>query len=213
MRIILCDDYPIFREGLKSLLESGSNYRVVGQANDGLEALELVNDLHPDIVVLDISMPRLSGLEAVEQIKDLSPDTAIVILSRHSDSVMVERALNLGAVAYVHKDAAFDELIIALNAVSMGRNYLSSAVLGPVVNRYLRTPIQEGAGHQYDQLTPREKEVFHQLSKGNSRRVIADTLNITPKTADRHKSNIMEKLKLKNDDEIMAFARELGILE
>ena len=213
MRVLLSDDHPMFRAGLKALLEKESVYHVVGEAKDGYEALELTEKLHPDIVVLDISMPGISGLETAEHMRDSFPDTLIVMLSRHADSTIVDKALKAGAAAYVHKDAAFDELVMALDAVVRGRRYLSPAVLGPVVNHYIRTPAREGALHQYDSLTAREKEVFTLLSQGRSRSAIAETLNISPKTVDRHRSNILEKLELENNEEVATFAEAVGITE
>jgi DNA-binding NarL/FixJ family response regulator len=213
VRIVLSDDHPMFREGLKVLLEKNTQYCVVGQGDNGYETLELIETLQPDIAILDISMPGPSGLEVAEHISDMFPDIRIVMLSRHADSILVERALKAGAAAYVHKDAAYNELIIALDAVAAGKKYLSPAILGPVVSHFIHTATDTGAMQKYSTLTDREKEVFRLLSKGRSRSLIAETLNISPKTVDRHKSNLLGKLQISSDEEIEDFAREVGISE
>jgi two-component system, NarL family, response regulator NreC len=213
MRVLLVDDHPLFRQGLRALLEANDSIKVVGEASDGSEAVELTKMMTPDVVIMDISMPGYCGLEATRQIKEYFPGTKVLILSRHSDSIYVDQALKSGASGYVHKDAAFDELLIALDAIKKDRPYLSPAVLQTVFNSYLQSTPATSAIATYDKLTDREKEVFNLLIKGCSRSVIADTLNISPKTVDRHKANLLDKLKLRKEAEILEFAKLIGLNE
>jgi DNA-binding NarL/FixJ family response regulator len=213
LKVLLIDDHPMFREGLRSLLEKSCDYQIVGQANNGADAIDLAGSLKPDIIVMDISMPGLSGLEATRQIKAFYPAIQIIILSRHADNIYVDQALKAGACGYVHKDAAYDELMLAMNAASKGKNYLSPTVLQPIVSRYLQTPSAEGALSLYNTLSDREKEVFRLLAESRGRSVIAEILNISPKTVDRHRSNIMKKLNIHDEHEIKDFSKEIGQTE
>lgn len=213
MRVLLVDDHPLFCQGLKTLLESKDGVQVVGEAKDGAEALTLTQKMLPDVVIMDISMPGYCGLDATKQIKEHFPHTKVIILSGHADNIYVDQALKAGALGYVHKDAVYDELAIALDAVQKGRPYLSPTVLQPVINSYIHTTPAAGAMNVYNKLTNREKEVFNLMVKGRSRNEIAATLHISPKTVDRHRSNLLEKLNLRKEVEIQEFARLIGLLD
>ncbi len=213
MRVLLADDHPLFRQGLRALLEAKDFIEVVGEANDGAEAVNLTDRMAPDVVIMDISMPGYCGLDATKQIKERYPKTKVVILSGHADNIYVDQALKAGASGYVHKDAVYDELAIALDAVSKDRPYLSPTVLQPVIKSYLHTTPAAGAMSIYNKLTSREKEVFGLIVNGRSRNVIAETLHISPKTVDRHRSNLLEKLSLRKEGEIMEFARLVGLTD
>ncbi len=213
MRILLADDHPLFRQGLRALLEAKDDIEVVGEANDGAEAVALTEKMLPDVVIMDISMPGYCGLDATKQIKEQCPKTKVIILSGHADNIYVDQALKAGASGYVHKDAVYDELAIALDAIKKDRPYLSPTVLQPVVTSYINTSPATGAMTVYNKLTAREKEVFGLMVKDRSRNVIAETLHISPKTVDRHKSNLLEKLNLRKEVEIMEFARLVGLTD
>lgn len=213
MRVLLVDDHPLFCQGLKTLLESKEGVQVVGEAKDGAEALTLTQKMLPDVVIMDISMPGYCGLDATKQIKEHFPHTKVIILSGHADIIYVDQALKAGASGYVHKDAVFDELAIALDAVQKGRPYLSPTVLQPVISSFIHTTPTVGAINVYNKLTNREKEVFNLMVKGRSRNEIAATLHISPKTVDRHRSNLLEKLNLRKEVEIQEFARLIGLLD
>jgi DNA-binding NarL/FixJ family response regulator len=213
MRVLLVDDHPLFRQGLRALLEANDSIKVVGEASDGSEAVDLTKKLTPDVVIMDISMPGYCGLDATRQIKEDIPGTKILILSRQSDNIFVDQALKAGASGYVHKDAAFDELQIALDALKKDRPYLSPAVLQTVFDSYLQSTPAASAIVIYNKLTYREKEVFNLLLKSYSRSVIAETLNISPKTVDRHRTNLLDKLKLRKETEILQFAKLIGLNE
>jgi two-component system, NarL family, response regulator NreC len=211
MRILLVDDHPLFRQGLRALLEEKDTIEVVGEANDGAEAVDLTIKLAPDVVIMDISMPGYCGLDATKQIKEHYPNTKVIILSGHSDNIYVNQALKAGASGYVHKDAVYDELAIALDAVKKDRPYLSPTVLQPLVTSYINASPAAGAMNVYNKLTAREKEVFSLIVKDRSRNAIAETLHISPKTVDRHRSNLLEKLNLRKEGEILEFARLVGL--
>ena len=213
MRVLLADDHPLFRQGLRALLEAKDAIEVVGEASDGSEAVNLAKQMTPDVVIMDISMPDYCGLDATKQIKEILPETKVIILSGHADNIYVDQALKAGASGYVHKDAVYDELAIALDAVKKDRPYLSPTVLQPVVTSYINASPAAGAMSIYNKLTAREKEVFGLMVKGRSRSVIAQTLHISPKTVDRHKSNLLEKLNLQKELELLEFARLVGLAD
>ncbi len=211
MRILLADNHPLFRQGLKALLEAETDIVVVGEANDGDEAVTMTRELNPDVVIMDISMPGYSGLEATRQIKEFYPDIRILMLSVHSDNTYVDQALKAGASGYVHKDAVYDELSFALGAITKGMPYLSPVVLQPIINNYINASPASGALALYNKLTDREKDVLGLMIKDRSRNVIAQTLHISPKTVDRHRSNLLKKLGIRKEIEIMEFARLAGL--
>ena len=211
MRILLADNHPLFRQGLKALLEAETDIVVVGEANDGDEAVTMTRELNPDVVIMDISMPGYSGLEATRQIKEFYPDIRILMLSVHSDNTYVDQALKAGASGYVHKDAVYDELSFALGAITKGMPYLSPVVLQPIINNYINASPASGALALYNKLTDREKDVLGLMIKDRSRNVIAQTLHISPKTVDRHRSNLLKKLGVRKEIEIMEFARLAGL--
>ncbi len=211
MRLLLADNHPLFRQGLKALLENEDDIEVVGEANDGDEAVTMTRELKPDLIIMDISMPGYSGLEATRQIKEYYSDTKVLILSVHDDNTYVDKALKAGASGYVHKDAVYDELSLALDAVKKGMPYLSPSVLQPVIKSYINANPVSGAMAMYEKLTDREKDVLSLMIKNRSRNVIANTLSISPKTVDRHRSNLLKKLNISKESELMEFARLAGL--
>jgi len=211
MRLLLVDNHPLFRQGLKALLENEADIEVVGEANDGEEAVTMTGELNPDLVIMDISMPGYSGLEATRQIKEYYSDTKVLILSVHNDNTYVDQALKAGASGYVHKDAVYEELSFALDAVKKEMPYLSPSVLQPVIKSYINASPASGAMALYEKLTDREKDVLNLMIKGRSRNVIAKTLSISPKTVDRHRSNLLKKLSISKESELMEFARLAGL--
>ena len=213
MRVLLVDDHPLFRQGLQALLETNDTVEVVGEAGDGFEAVALIRKMTPDVVIMDINMPGHDGLEATRQIKEYCPEAKVIILSRYADHIYVDQALKSGALGYVHKDAVYDELLFAINAVKKDKPYLSPTVLQQVVNGYMKSTHSSHAMAVYNKLTAREKEVFKLIVKGCSRKVIAETLSISPKTVDKHRGNLMEKLKLRKKAEILQFAKLIGLME
>jgi len=208
IRVLLADDHVLFRQGLGALLKSNGEVTIVGEATDGIEAVSLAEKFAPDVIIMDISMPKLSGLEATSQIVKRFPGIKVIILSRYDN--YVQQALEFGALGYVHKDTAYDELKLALEAAKEGKPYLSPNVLQPVVSNYLQSTPGNCAITAYKKLTEREQEVFHLLVENYSRKDIAETLHISPKTVDRHKENMMEKLSVSKDEELIKLAAELA---
>jgi len=213
VRVLLVDDHPLFRQGLQALLETNDTVEVVGEAGDGFEAVVLARKMTPDVVIMDINMPGHDGLEATRQIKECFPEVKVIILSRYAEQIYVNQALKSGALGYVHKDAVYDELLFAINTVKKDKPYLSPTVLQPVVNGYMQSTPSSQAMAVYNKLTAREKEVFKLIVKGRSRKIIAETLSISPKTVDRHRSNLMEKLNVRKEAEIVQFTKLIGLME
>jgi two-component system, NarL family, response regulator NreC len=211
MKVLLVDDHPLFRQGLKALLERNDEIEIVGEASDGAEAVNMARERKPDIVIMDISMPGYCGLDATQQIRESLPGTKVLILSVHDENAYVDQALKAGASGYIHKDAVYDELVIALDAIGKDRPYLSPTVLQPVIRSYINASPATGALALYNSLTAREKEVFTLMIKGRSRNVIAGILHISPKTVDRHRSNLLEKLNMRREAELLEFARLVGL--
>ncbi len=211
MKILLVDDHALFRQGLRALLEFEQWLQVAGEAGNGLDAVQLAAELAPDIIIMDIAMPDLGGLEATSQIRQKNPQIQVIILSRYTDSAHVTQALKSGALGYVLKESVFDELKLALDAVAKGNTYLSPAVLKPIVADYLKEVPESEALSVFNRLTSREKEIFHLLLSGRSRREISETLKISPKTTDRHKASVMKKLNLADREELLQFAQQVGL--
>ena len=210
VRVVLAEDHQMFRQALGQVLAQ-NGITLLGEAGDGREAVELVRELGPDIVVMDISMPRLNGIEATVQIRAATPPTRVIILSRFAEQKQVVRALRAGAAGYLLKNDAVDELLSAINAVNRGDLYISPAVLRPVVEGYLAWVEQQGAS-PIDRLTDREREVLQLIAEGKSNQAIAQELNLGVRTVETHRANLMNKLDLHNVADVVRFAFQHGIL-
>ena len=214
LRILIVDDHPLFRQGLRDLLGTTDSVEIIGEASDGSAAVDLALKLVPDLVFMDIALPGgYGGLEATRRIKEALPEVKVIMLSRHAENIYVEQSIKIGALGYVHKDAVFDELLIAMEAAKKNKPYLSPTVLQPVVNGYMQSTPTTKALSLFSKLTPREKEVFKLLVKGRSRKIIAETLNISPKTVDRHRINLSEKLSLYKEIDYVKYAKQIGLVE
>ena len=212
--IVLADDHPIVRQGMRGLLESEPGFVVVGEAGDGREAVELVERLQPDIAILDLMMPELNGLEVARRALRLSARTRVVILSMYSDEPHVLEALRAGAMAYVLKGTSTETLIYALREAMAGRRYLSPPLSDRAVEVYLA---QIGTAarptDRYELLTAREREVLELVARGASYAEIADKLTISPRTAETHRTNLMRKLDLKTTADITLYAVQRGLID
>jgi two-component system response regulator NreC len=212
LRILLADDHTVMRSGLRALLERQSNLEVVGEADNGRDAVSLSSSLFPDVVVMDVAMPLLNGIEATKSILKQSPSTSIVMLSMHSDESYVMRSLNAGARGYLLKDSAASELLSALNAVSNGKSFFSSAVRRLLAEDYIRVLRQKGIVDSYDLLTAREREILQLLAEGKTNKEVASDLNISPYTVETHRAHILEKLGLHTPAELILYAVRKGII-
>ncbi len=211
MRVILADDHAIVRQGLRSLLDSKADIEVIGEAGDGREALVLAAALKPDLVIMDIAMAGLNGLEALLKLQDSHPAIKVIILSMHVEENYVTRALRYGASGYVYKGSAYEDLELAMKAALRGETFLSPAVSQVLINDYLVTNTYLNEEFTLDRLSFREREILQLIAEGQSRIQIADRLTISPKTVDRHKENLKDKLKIKREEELAEYAKMLGM--
>ena len=210
MRILLADDHEILRHGLRVLLEKESGIEVVGEAEDGRRAVDLVRTLKPGIVIMDLQMPILNGIEATRQILAADPACRVIFLSMSSDPIVVRQAIQAGARAFVLKDCAYDELLKAIVAVKKGEQYLSPKIVGVVLSDYVKQ-LNGGEGTPPSVLTSREYEVLQLLAEGRTSKEIAGILDVSVKTVDTHRQNLMGKLDLHSIAELTKFAIKEGI--
>ncbi len=211
IRVLLADDHTILRTGLRAILER-HGIEVVGEASDGREAIQHINEDHPDVVVMDIAMPTLSGIEAARQISGKHPEVAIIFLSMHSDESYVLRALKAGARAYLLKDSAESDLITAIHAVTEGKAFFSPAVCRVLMDDYLREMQRRGVEDSYELLTTREREILQLLSEGKSNKDVAKLLDLSLYTVETHRSNLLEKLNLHSVPELILYSVRKGII-
>ena len=209
--ILLADDHHIVRQGLRALLEAELDFHVLGEASDGLEALQQVERLQPDILLVDVMMPGLSGLEAARQVRDRFPKTQVVVLSMHSNEAYVLEALRNGAMGYVLKDSDATALVNAVREAYAGRRYLSPPLSDVIIDAYVNRS-RETALDVYDTLTNREREVLQLAAEGHTNADIASRLGISPRTVEIHRTNMMRKLGLHTEHELIRYALRRGIL-
>jgi DNA-binding NarL/FixJ family response regulator len=212
VRVLLADDHKLIRAGLVLVVQQQPDLSVIGEADDGRQAVQLVESLKPDVVVMDIGMPNLNGIEAARQITASRPDTAVVILSMHADEGYVLRALNAGARAYLLKDSATTDLVQAIRAVVEGKSFFSPAVSKVLLQDYMRKLRRTGAEDSYDLLSPREREVLQLVAEGKSNKEVANLLNLSTYTVETHRAKIMQKLNLKGVPELILYAVRKGII-
>ena len=212
IRILLGDDHTVIRSGLRLLLERQPDMTVVGEAEDGRQAVDLAEQQKPDVVVIDIAMPNLNGIEAARQIASHQPKTAIVVLSMHSDESYVMRALKAGARAYLLKDSAEEDLIRAIRAVHEGKSFFSPRISKLLLEDYVRQLRQKGEEDSYELLTNREREILQLLAEGNSNKDVANLLNLSLYTVETHRAHILQKLGLHTVPELILYAVRKGII-
>ncbi|WP_321476924.1 response regulator transcription factor [uncultured Paludibaculum sp.] len=206
IRILLADDHNVLRDGLRLLLERQPGFLVVGEAADGIAAVDMAAELHPDVVVTDIAMPKLNGIEATRRIISASPRTGVVILSMHYDESYVLRALKAGARGYLLKDSVKADLLSAIQAVASGRSFFSHKVSQILQEDYVRALQRMNAEDTYDLLTDREREILHLVAEGRTSKEIATSLNLSVYTVDTHRGHILEKLNLHSVPELILYA-------
>jgi DNA-binding NarL/FixJ family response regulator len=211
-QIFIVEDHRLFREGLKAMLSPNSEYEIAGEAEDGLEAVRLIRKTKPDLVLLDLSMPRASGFSVLREIKAAMPEVKILVLSIHESDEYVLQAFEAKADGYAVKDSSREELRVAIRSVLDGKKYISPGVAGSVLEGYINGRKTLKSKSALDTVTQREKEVLKLLGEGYQNKEIADLLNISVKTVEKHRANLMTKLDLHNAAALTAFAFEHGLI-
>ncbi len=213
IRVVLADDHHLVRKGFRALLDPEPDIEVVGEAVDGREAMELVEALRPDVLVMDLEMPGMSGMEAARRIRARRRPVRILVLTMHKDPQHILQVLRTGASGYILKDAAISDLVEGIRTVHRGEVYLSPAVSTQVVEGLLdRLEQEKAAASPLDALTDREREVWQLIAEGYSRREIARRLYISPKTVDTHRSNLMRKLGVRDEASLIRLAIRYGLV-
>src|SRR5271157_2712566 len=208
IRILLADDHAVVRQGFKMILSSQPDMEIVGEAGNGREAVELAENLKPDVVVMDVAMPELNGIEATRRLAASVPHARVVALSMHKDNVYVREILRAGARGYLLKDSVAADLVSAIRAVAQGEGYISPAVSDAVLDDYRRH-----VTNPIDLLSSREREVLQMLAEGKTNKEIAAILNLSVYTVDAHRGRIMEKLNVHSINELVRFAVRNGLID
>lgn len=225
-RILIADDHALFRDGVRSLIESsGNDFVVVGEAKDGLDAIAKVVELQPDVVLIDLCMPKQNGMESIGDIKRRAPHIRVIVVTGHCTEEHVRATLEAGADGYVLKDDTRDDLLKALHASTEGKIYLSPGVCGPVISGYLRRPSGPrepalvapspmlGEAHgSWSKLSTRERQMLKLVAEGRKNREIAVILSLSAKTVEKHRANLMHKMGFNNVSELVAYALEKGLI-
>jgi DNA-binding NarL/FixJ family response regulator len=212
IRVILADDHNLVRQGICALLEKADDIEIVAQAENGQEAVDLSRNLDPDVLIMDINMPRLNGIQAAEQIKALGLNIRVVILSMHSDKTLVRQALRNGARGYLLKRSVMEELLLAVRAAYNGELYLSPAISDTVLTDYLAGQAELEGEDAFDQLSAREREVLQLIAEGYTNKAIAQAMNISIKTVEKHRANLMVKLNVQDLAGLIRIAIKQGLI-
>ncbi|MDR3556885.1 MAG: response regulator transcription factor [Syntrophobacteraceae bacterium] len=207
-RIVIAQDHTILREGLKMLLASNPELAVVGEAQNGLDAVRSVKSQTPDLILIDVSMPKLDGTRAIREIKKLSPATKVLVLTVHKTEDHILGALRSGADGYILKEANYEELCVAIEELFAGKSYISPAISGKVIEGYLEGRRNIKSSTSWETLTPRERQILTLVATGSRNKDIAGSLSISVKTVEKHRANLMRKLDLHSASSLTAFAIE-----
>lgn len=211
-RILIVDDHTLLRAGLRALLMQDPTFEVVGEAENGRDAIRAVGQLTPDLVLMDLTMPGMNGIEAVTEIKRRYPEVRVLVMTLHTAEDYIHASLKAGADGYILKDATQDEFRTAMRSVLLGKTYLSIDVSAKVVTGYLGGGKNSGSSSIYDSLTHREREVLKLVAEGKTNKIMADYLHLSVKTVEKHRSNLMSKIDVHNASGLTAFAIEKGLL-
>ena len=213
--VVIVDDHPLFREGLKSIIRRDTRYEIVGEAGNGQDAMRLIGEQRPDLVLLDVALPDKTGIELISEIKKVSSKTIIMIISMHSKVDYIVKAFKAGATGYLVKDSAAERLLQGIDAVLRDEYFLDSSVSHKVIEKLMELPKEEAriTDRGYDLLTSREQEILALLAEGLSTKEVAEKLFISPRTVENHRSSIMRKLDLHSNHELIRYAAKLGLID
>lgn len=212
-KIVIAEDHTILRAGLRALLAAQNGLEVIGEAGDGREAIRKVDTLQPDLLLIDLSMPKLNGIDAIREIKSQHPEIKIIVLTVHKSDEYIIAALRAGANGYMLKDASQNELLLAIDYVINGKTFLSPSISDKLVDAVLNTDKKDKPAAGLDNLTAREREILKLVAEGNTNKKIADHLCISLKTVEKHRSNLMKKLDLRNTAALTAYAIEKKMVD
>jgi DNA-binding NarL/FixJ family response regulator len=212
VRIVIAEDHTILREGLKSLLSSNPDFEIIGEAEDGREAIRCVEKFKPDLILMDLSMPRMNGMDAIKEIKKRFSETKILVLTVHKTEEYILATLKSGADGYILKDSTHAELVLAVKNVLSGKHYISPGISEKVIEGYLEGKKTLKRKSSWETLTQREREILKLIAEGYKNKEIGDYLCISPKTVEKHRANLMEKLDLHNVQALTTFAIEKGLV-
>lgn len=213
--ILIIDDHPLFREGLKTIVERDKRFKVVGEAGSGKQGLGMSKQLKPDLVIVDISLPDINGVQVASEMRANMPNIKVMIVSMHSKIDYIAEAFQAGATGYVAKDSASERLVQGIESVLNGDYFLDSSISHQVVEKLMKFPVKDAkiTDAEYGSLTPREQEVMRLLAEGSTPKEIADKLCISPKTVENHRANIMKKLDVHSTMELVRYAARLGLID
>jgi len=212
VRIVIAEDHTILREGLRSLLSANANFEIVGEAGDGREAVRHVEKYKPDLILTDLSMPRMNGMEAIKEIKRESPATKVLVLTVHRAEEYILATFRAGADGYILKDSTQAELLQAVKKVLSGTHYISPEISEKVIEGYIEGKKSLKSRTSWETLTQREREILKMIAEGYRNKEIAEDLCISVKTVEKHRANLMEKLDLHSIQALTAFAIEKGLV-
>ena len=213
IRVLIADDHAIVRDGLQQLLQSQPDLEPAGEAEDGHQAVERAKTLRPDVILLDIAMPRLSGIEVIALIREAVPTSQVVVLSMHAKETYVQQALAAGALGYVLKASPSRDILDAIRAAYRGEYFLSSRLQAEVIGKYLQTQRSVPSVRSYDLLSEREQQVFRLVAQGHSTSQIADILCVSPKTVEKHRASLMNKLNVHDRLDLLKYAIKIGVVD
>lgn len=211
--VLIADDHAIVRDGLQQLLKSQPDMEPAGEAEDGQQALEAAKTLRPDVILLDIAMPRLSGIEVIALIREAVPASQVVVLSMHAKETYVQQALAAGALGYVLKASPSRDILDAIRAACRGEYFLSSRLQAEVIGKYLQAQQSVPSVRSYDLLSEREQQVFRLVAQGRSTSQIANILCVSPKTVEKHRTSLMNKLDVHDRLDLLKYAIKIGVVD